>query len=247
MKQLNISEYKKYKSEVRSKKLEVKSYIKNSNILRILVSVTCLALLASCAAKKPAEMPSQRGLTLENALAQYKTVTKIDTVMALEYEKNDVTMSGDASLSASPDRLSLRIYYLGFLQGEVQEENGVIKSKPKMDRNKSTILVQGLKDSLFWWNITDYQVSETADNYELRNEDRKVVINKQTLLPVEQTILLDNGDMLSINYAAPAHMMTEDGQPVADNSPLSWYQSRVKIQLRNYQVRINVKSYSVTK
>jgi len=109
-----------------------------------------LLLLASCAAPKLVERPSHRGIALDEALAQYRSISSINTVLGLEYEKNDTIMSGDASLSASPDKLSLRIYYLGFLQGEVYEENGTIKSKPKLDKNKSALLVEGLKSSLFW-------------------------------------------------------------------------------------------------
>ena len=119
-------------------------------------------------------------------------------------------MSGDASLSASPDKLSLRIYYLGFLQGEVYEENGIIKSKPKLDKNKSALLVEGLKSGLFWWNITDYDTFETAASYELRNANRKVIIDKQSLLPVEQTIYFDNGDRLIISYEAPSRIAARD-------------------------------------
>lgn len=213
----------------------------------LLASISCVLILISCAAPKLAGKPSYRGIALNDALSQYRKISSISTVVGLDYEKNDTIMSGDASLSVSPDKLALRIYYLGFLQGEVYEENGKIKSKPKLDRNKSLILVEGLKSSLFWWNITDYKVSETADAYELRNGYRRVVVNKESLLPIEQTIQLENGETLAISYDTPSRIISENGKETADNSPLSWYQSRVKIQLRNYIVRINVKSYSVTR
>jgi hypothetical protein len=213
----------------------------------LLTSLACLLLLSSCAAPRIAERPSHRGVSLEDALSQYRRITSINTVVGLEYEKNDSIMSGDAAILVSPDKLSLRVYYLGFLQGEVYEDNGKIKSKPKLDKNKSLILVDGLKNSLFWWNISDYRVSETADTYELRNDYRRVVVSKDSLLPIEQTIELDNGDTLAISYEAPSRIVSEDGTVTTDNSPLAWYQSRVKIQLRRYVVRINVKSYSFTR
>jgi hypothetical protein len=219
-------------------------------IKSIVILVTAgflLTMLTSCATQKTAGMPSHKGLALDNALAQFRQISSISTVAGLEYEKNDTIMSGDASLSASPDKLSLRIYYLGFLQGEVYEENGVIKSKPKLDKKKSAILVDGLKNSLFWWNISDYKTVETADSYELRNTNRKVVISKETLLPVEQTIEMPNGDVLTISYAAPMRIVPDDGKEISGASPLSWYQSMIRIQLKNYIVRVNVKSYSVTR
>jgi len=74
-----------------------------------------------------------------------------------------------------------------------------------------------------------------------------VIIDKESLLPVEQTIYLENGDRLMISYTAPSRVAPEDGKDILDNSPLSWYQSRIKMQLKNYVVRVNVKSYSVTR
>ncbi len=240
MKLLNISEYYNFSG--------LRRRLAGTTLLFwLLASVSCLLLLISCAAPKLAEKPSHRGTSLNDALSQYRKISSISTVVGLDYEKNDVIMSGDASLSVSPDKLSLRIYYLGFLQGEVYEENGKIKSKPKLDKNKSLILVEGLKSSLFWWNITDYTVTETADAYELRNGYRRVVVNKESLLPVEQTIELENGDTIAISYDTPSRIISEDGKETLDNSPLSWYQSRVRIQLKNYIVRINVKSYSLTR
>jgi hypothetical protein len=240
MKLLNISEYYNFSG--------LRRRLAGTTLLFwLLTSVSCLLLLISCAAPKLAEKPSHRGTSLNDALSQYRKISSISTVVGLDYEKNDVIMSGDASLSVSPDKLSLRIYYLGFLQGEVYEENGKIKSKPKLDKNKSLILVEGLKSSLFWWNITDYTVTETADAYELRNGYRRVVVNKESLLPVEQTLELENGDTIAISYDTPSRIISEDGKETLDNSPLSWYQSRVRIQLKNYIVRINVKSYSLTR
>jgi hypothetical protein len=217
------------------------------SIFNLLTAVIMLTMLASCATPKPAELPSHKGLALDDALAQFRQISSISAVAGLEYEKNDTIMSGDASLSASPDKLSLRIYYLGFLQGEVYEEKGAIRSKPKLDKNKSMLLVEGLKSSLFWWNINDYETFETADSYELRNTNRKVVISKESLLPVEQTIEIANGDVLTISYAAPMRIAPDEGKEIAGDSPLGWYQSLIKIQLKNYIVRINVKSYSVTR
>jgi len=255
MKLLNISEYKRQGSGNRGQESEVRSQ-KNKQIgfssrlltsgFRVLATVCCI-LLVSCAAPRPAEMPSHKGVTLDEALAQYRKISTVNTVVALEYEKNGTIMSGDASLAVSPDKLALRIYYLGFLQGEVYEENGNIRSKPKIDKNKSLILVDGLKNSLFWWNITDYEVLDRNDSYELRNGQRKVLVNKESLLPVEQTIQLEDGDIISINYGTPARIAPEDAKDIAGDSPLSWYPSAVKIQLRNYIVRINVKSYSITR
>ena len=218
-----------------------------SIIFPSIVLVFSCFLLASCVPQIQQEKPDFENLSLDGALAQYKKVSSISAVLELEYEKNDAVMQGDGSLFISPNRLALRIYYLGFLQGEIYEENGVVKSTPKLDRNKSDLLVNGLKNSLFWWNIIDYVRTETDETYALINNTRKIVIDKQSLLPVEQTIALENGDELVITYGRPVQILNKDGKGIDAGSPLGWYPGRLKIQLRNYVVRIVVKSYEITR
>ena len=49
----------------------------------------------------------------------------------------------------------MRIYSFGFLAFEMTAHNGIIKSKPPVDRNKGILLSSGLRDCLFWWDIKD--------------------------------------------------------------------------------------------
>jgi hypothetical protein len=214
-------------------------------------------LFAVSCAPKYVEKPEHVGIPLDSALSEFRNISSIEAVLYVEYEKNESVMGGDAFLNLSEDRLNLRLYYLGFLAGEVTEDNGVIKSKPKLDRNKSIVLVDGLKNSFLWWNIKDYVVQEKDTVYILKNYNRKILISKETLLPVQQTIELDNGEELSILYDSPVKQEPGDkeqkiertaasGTP-ASISPAMWYQSRLSIKFKNYLVRVRVKSYSVTK
>jgi hypothetical protein len=191
-------------------------------------------------------MPSYEKVSLNEALAELKKTTTIDAVLSVEYEKDDIMMSGDAALMLSENKLDLKLYYLGFLYGEVKEENGVVKSKPLLNRNKSILLVEGLKNSFFWWNIKDYTISEKEDMYELKNSTRQILISKKTMLPVQQIIKINNTDELKISYDSPAKIKTDEAN--SPNPPLSqWYQSHLKIEFKKYLVRIEVKSYSVTR
>lgn len=203
--------------------------------------VLCLFLFVSCAPKY-AEKPSREGMSLAGVLTKMNTVRSIEAVLAIDYEKNDATMSGDAHLDLSPSSLALRIYYLGFLYGELNEENGVIHSKPKFDKNKTVVLVDGLKNSFLWWTIKDYTVREEKDNYVLTNFNRKLTISKKDFLPVEQTIELDNGEELYISYDTPVRSECEKAKDTLDPE-LSWYQSHLSIRYRNHQVKVKVKSY----
>jgi hypothetical protein len=240
MKQLNISE-----SNISQTRLTLPPG--QTGLTAVVVFIFCMLFLVSCAPQTRTESPHFGGMTLEDALKQYKKISSIQSVLGIEYEKDDSTMSGDGALSVSPDKLSLRIYYLGFLQGEIYQDKGTVKSNPPINRYKSAILVNGLKSSLFWWNINNYTTTETAFSYELKNSYRKVVIDKASLLPTEQILTLNNGEVLTITYSRPERRLTEDGKALDAGSPLGWYPSRLKIELGPYIVRINVKSYEITR
>ncbi len=216
-----------------------------SFFVRSLVSVFCLLSFVSCAPKY-AEKPSHGGIPLDTMLSELRKISSVEAVLYVEYAKNEHTMSGDAFLNLSEDALNMRLYYLGFLAGEVHEEGGIVRSKPKLDKNKSIVLIDGLKNSFLWWNIKDYVVQEKDGAYLLKSYNRKVVINKETLLPVAQTIQLENGEELSIEYDSPVKGKQEAGESVQNPAPL-WYQSHLTIRFKNYLVNVSVKSYSVSK
>jgi hypothetical protein len=212
----------------------------------LLLTAYCLLLTVSCAPKHvempSVEMPSYEGISLNDILPALQNIKAIEATISVVYEKQDSSMSGDAILKVSDDSLDFRIYYLGFLAGEIQEYKGIIKSNPRLDRNKSAILVDGLKNSFFWWNIQDYSIHESEDIYILRNSYRKIIISKDTLLPIQQTIELYNGEKLNIFYDLPQRA-DADSSFLTSSIPL-WYQSHLKIELRDQIVMIRVQSYS---
>jgi hypothetical protein len=231
MKLSNISAYKAVKIKGRVK------------LIGLIIS---LMLMVSCASPVVrTEGPDFGGVTLEDAIREYRHIASIKSVIGIEYEQDGSAVTGDGALSVSPDSLSLRIYYMGFLQGEIYQEGRLIRSNPKLDRYKSAILVNGLKSSIFWWNIGDYSKTETSTHYELNDDSRRILIDKRTLLPTEQNVVLDNGDILNITYYKPQQRLTEDGRPVDPGSPMGWYPSLLKIELGNRVVRISVKSYEI--
>lgn len=209
----------------------------------LLLVLLCLAFIASCAPKQAIQaVPSYENMPLEQVLAEFGAVRSIEAVLSIEYEKKDGAVSGDAFMNLSEDTLSLRLYYLGFLAGEVSEENGIVKSKPKLDRNKSALLVDGLKNSFFWWNIRDYRLMEREGAYVLKNSYREVVLDRKTMLPVRQTIELENGDPVTILYEEPA--VSEEPVKPEPGLMLRRYQSKLTISLKNHIVRVRINSYT---
>jgi len=219
-----------------------------------LLAAGCWLLFVVSCAPKQVIAPSYEG-NLNDLLTKLNDTKTIEAVLAIDYEKNDSTMSGDASLNISDNSLLLRIYYLGFLAGEVKENNGIIQSKPRLDKNKSIILVDGLKYSFFWWHINNYTVDEKEDLFVLKNSYRKLYIDKKTFLPVKQTVELHNGEELNIFYDTPAKAEDKKLKDTEDNNNLStsqnlnlptpdiWYQSNLRIEFRNHAVKVKVKSY----
>lgn len=213
-------------------------------IVCYILSVLLLFLNTSCAPRH-VEIPSLADRDLNSFLASMTNILSIEAILSMEYEKNENQIQADASLSISEDHIDLKVYYLGFLAGQFKENNGVVTTSHKIDKNKSAVLIEGLRNSFFWWNIKDYDIIDEGEYYKLKNYNRKILVDKKTLLPFEQTIELYNGDELKIIYDSPAKVDEID----SSNSVLSfvglWYQSGMRISLNNHFVKIKIKSYTI--
>ncbi len=195
-----------------------------------LLSIT-LIFLCSCAPKR-VEIPTYEGIDIREVLSA-KNISTIDTTFSIVFEKDDSEMRGEGVLNISRNGdLNLRVYSLGFLALEVISENGVVKSNPRIDRSKTKILTQGLRDCLFWWDIQDYEVDEKDGMCHLKNLSREVWFDKKTTLPIKQKVALENGRELSISY--------EDMEKMGD----VWYPSTITIDLSQYSVKLKIKEIS---
>lgn len=197
------------------------------------LSLSIILFLFSCTVKR-IEMPTYEGVDVGEIIAGRSSIKSVEATFSIEFEKDDSTMTGDAVIELTDEVLSLRVYSLGFLAAEVIAENGVIKSNPRLDRNKSAILVDGLTNSFLWWTIKNYEIEEKDDMYQLRSSWRKLLIDKKTMLPRQQTIELDNGRELNVFYEEPA------------NSGEFWYPSKMRIELSRYAVTLKIKTISFT-
>ena len=78
----------------------------------------------------------------------------------------------------------------------------------------------------------------------MRNSDREILINKKLLLPTQQSIRLENGDEIIITYDVPDQI--DESERIAGSPPwMHYYQSQMKIELKNYLVKVKVKAYTV--
>lgn len=172
-------------------------------------------------------------MDLREVLSLKNGISDIETTFSIIFKKNDTELRGEGALSISrAGDVSLRVYSLGFLAMELTSGNGVTKSNPHLDRNKTLILTRGLRDCLFWWDIKDYTVEEDTGHYLLKNPVREIWVDKRTFLPKRQKIYFDDGKELNMYYDGPAREKD------------AWYQSKIRIELSRYSVTLVVNNIS---
>lgn len=203
-----------------------------SAVARPFFLVFCsLVLLISCAPKR-VEIPTYEGLDPRDVLSSKESVKAIEATFSIEFEKDESRMRGDAVLRLTPDSLDLQVYSLGFLVAEVTSNDTVTRSNPPVDRNRLWMLVDGIRNSFFWWSIKDPSLDGDDDGYRISNSWRKLFINKRTMMPEKQVIELDDGRQLTVFYEEPVLM---DG---------GWFPSRMRIELSNQTLRLSIKAIS---
>jgi hypothetical protein len=192
--------------------------------------ISCALLLVSCAAPR-IELPDYEGADVRDVLREREQVENIESIFSIVFEREDseIKGSGALNLSRSGD-MTLRVYSFGFLAFELTSDNGIIKSSdPAIDRNKGILLTYGLRDCLFWWDMDNKQITEDDNGYLLYNHQRKVWLDRKTMLPTRQIIGLEDGRELDISYEVPQKF------------DKFWFPSKIRIELSKYAVVLNIK------
>jgi hypothetical protein len=203
-------------------------------LLRLFSLSISLIFVFSCVTKR-VEIPVYEGIDVRNVLSAKGSISAMDATFSIIFEKDDSEMRGEGVLNISRNGdLSLRVYSFGFLALEVSSEKGMIKSNPRIDRIKSKLLTQGLRDCLFWWDIQDFVIDEKDSVYLLKNLSREIWLDKKTILPIKQEVFLEDGKALHISY--------EDVEKMGD----VWYPSTIKIQLSQYSVTLKMREILFT-
>lgn len=195
-----------------------------------------IIVFAAACAPKQVEVPLLDERGLDAVIAERKSIERIDAVMSVVFEKKDSEMYGDAVLDITRSGdLHLKVYTLGILGMDLSSRKGVVKSTPRLDKAKTTILTQGLRDCLFWWDLQDYAIREEGDYLVLQNATRSVWLDRKSLLPGKQWIDFGDGKQLTVLYDSPVRQRG------------IWYQSKMRIELQRYAVTLTVKEISFQK
>jgi len=194
------------------------------NVLRLFF-INTIVFLFSCAIPE-IKPPIYEDVDVGEALHWKESISAIQAEFSITFKRDDSKVSGDGVLNISKDgNLNLRVYSLGFLAFELTSENGVIKSNPMLDMIKRKILTYGLRDCLFWWDIRDFEIDNEGDVYLIRSLSRRLWVNRKTLLPVQQSVLLDDRE-LWFYYEQPKNMGD------------IWYPSKIRIELSRYSMTL---------
>ena len=203
----------------------------SKNFLK-LSCISIVLFLVSCA-PRALELPLFEETPLDKIIAERCGIFRIDANFSVIFEKTDSEIRGEGTLNIfNNGDLELRVYSLGFLAMELTSRNGAAKSKPGLDSAKNAMLTQGLRDSLFWWDITDFTVEDEEGCYLLKNAEREILVDKKRGLPKKQRIYFANGKVLTVYYDNPAR----------ENNIL--YQSKIRIELSKYSVTLLVRDIS---
>jgi hypothetical protein len=186
--------------------------------------VSTIILLCSCAAPE-VKIPTYEGMDVTEGLRLNEHISAIEAELSIIFKKEGASMRGEGVVNISKNGdLTLRVYSLGFLAFELTSDHGSVKSDPALDRTKRKILTSGLRDCLFWWDMDKYDVAEEGDVYLLRSFPRKIWIDRKTMLPVQQSVQLDDDRELWFYYEKPEKMGG------------IWFPSKVRIELSRYAV-----------
>lgn len=193
------------------------------SVLRLFF-ISIIVLLCSCAPPE-VRIPTYEDMDPEEGLHLNERISAIEAEFSITFQKGDSKVRGEGVLTILKNgNLTLRVYSLGFLAFELTSDNGIVKSNPVLDRTKRKILTYGLRDCLFWWDMEDYDIAESGDVYLIRSFPRRLWFDRKTMLPVQQSVQLDDDRELWFYYEKP--------QKMGD----IWYPSKIRIELSRYAV-----------
>lgn len=218
--------------------LKKSASFRGSGYLRTcILLLSCFAsmvLLSSCAARR-IEIQYYEG-SLYERLRSFEEVRSIKATFSIEFDRGDgVVIKGDGILSLSEDDLYLQVYSMGFLVAEVNADSSGVRSNPSVNKNRLIMLVDGLRNSFFWWDIKGYDIDDEGDHYVVRNSWKRILIDKKTMMPSKQLIDLEDGRHLSVSYYEPS-----------DINGFA-FPSRFRIELANYAVDLKIKDITFIK
>lgn len=188
--------------------------------------------LSSCATRR-IEIQYYEG-SLDDRLRDLKDIKSIKSTFSIEFDRGDgVIIRGDGILNLTEDTLDLQVYSMGFLVAEVKADQSGVKSNPVISKNRLTMIVDGLRNSFFWWDFKESSMRDEGEDLMLANSWKRLIIDKKTMLPLRMTIDTEDGRQLEVFYLEPSLI----------NGFV--FPSGIRIEFLKYAVNLRIKDISV--
>ena len=198
-------------------------------------SFSILFIFIACA-PKPKLLPPPLYEDIELSLEEIilKAGSGLDSMKAISditVEKNDKHFStfSASSLIKKPDWVHMRVYQLGMLVKDfVIKDNQLYILSGKKDPNLKN-LGKEMHNAIFWWeDIKNGSITIKNDKYIIRSLHKDLRLDRDTLLPLTQTIASDQG-LILMKYEEPKET---DGY---------WYNSIIGINLNEFKITVKLK------
>ncbi len=206
----------------------------------LLFTVYCLLFTVFGCTPRVVPPPLYRDidLTLEEIIERAKgDINTIKAVAGINIEKdNKPYFYLDASLLLKePNWLQMRWYKLGILTGSLLIKDNVVYTSSGKGADRFKKLGDKLYYSVFWWeDIENASLYKQGSEYVIRTKNRKIHIDKSTLIPQTQEITV-NSNKIYIGYDRPVQTFTGT-QPGND----FWYPSEVRIETGSYSFSVKI-------
>ncbi|KWT82999.1 hypothetical protein [Candidatus Magnetominusculus xianensis] len=169
---------------------------------RLLIFSICIFVI-SCTIKVSLireEIPDNDTLTLTMFMDRLSRIAVIKGTASVDIKMSRGSLSGDASIRITPDGFDVKIYAMGFQVGELKMRGEIVQSSPQLKEEEELAVVRCLKEGVFWWNVTDIKVTNADSVLYLKRPGQIIVLDSNTLKPIEQAIALPRGESLHITY-----------------------------------------------
>ena len=162
-------------------------------------------------------------------LAQ-KDINTLKAIVNIDVEKNNVPFTSvDASLLIKkPNWLQMRFYKFGLPAGDFLMKDNTVYAVSGKGTNRFKEFGKELYYSVFWWeDIENAMMYREAENYVIRTKNKEIRLNRNTLLPERQEVIINNKKIYML-YSEPK----KEGN--------LWYPSLLKIEIDAYRFSIKI-------
>ncbi|QWR76247.1 hypothetical protein [Candidatus Magnetomonas plexicatena] len=208
--------------------------MKPLSIIKLLICVIAAFVLFSCAQYTPVTEHYEK-ITFDEFISRLKAIREIKGTADISMQAKDVYMSGMASMKLSPNEYEVKLFALGIPVGEFRERNGVFYSRPKLKPEEEQLISLCIKNGIFWWMNNVNNVTTDSKYLKIKQPRQQMVLDRESLMPIEQFIFLSQGSTLHIAYG--------------DVKWLSgiWYPNRITATLGSYKFTINTEDVKFEK